>query len=86
MKISLNLAKGLSAEELRELEHQVKSSILAKQLRKQINVFSENHPTLHIVYCPEACGINVTETMRLVGEILEWPPQTKTYQIVIAGY
>ena len=38
-----------------------------------------------VLYCPEAMGVNVTETMKNVGIILEWPPETVTYQIVIAG-
>ena len=36
--------------------------------------------------CPEAMGVNVTETMKLLGEILEWPPVTKTYQVALVGY
>ncbi len=39
----------------------------------------------HVLVCPEACGVNITETMRSIGEILEWPPVTKTYQVAIAG-
>jgi hypothetical protein len=35
--------------------------------------------------CPEAMGVNVTDTMKSIGEILEWPPVTKTYQVAIAG-
>lgn len=38
-----------------------------------------------IIGCPEACGVNITATMRKIGEHLEWPPKTKTYQVVLAG-
>ena len=38
-----------------------------------------------VIRCPEATGINVTETMKSIGEILEWPPTTKTYQVAIIG-
>jgi hypothetical protein len=30
---------------------------------------------------PEARGVNVTETMKLVGVELEWPPKYFTYQV-----
>jgi hypothetical protein len=39
-----------------------------------------------LIKCPEACGVNVTETMRNIGEELEWPPRIKTYQVAIAGW
>ena len=35
---------------------------------------------------PEAMGINVTETMRQIGVILEWPPETWTYQVAMGGW
>lgn len=34
---------------------------------------------------PEAMGVNITETMKNAGIILEWPPETVTYQIALAG-
>ena len=34
---------------------------------------------------PEAHGLNVTETMKNAGIILEWPPIYNTYQVAIAG-
>lgn len=34
---------------------------------------------------PEAMGVNITETMKNVGIILEWPPETIAYQIALAG-
>ena len=40
---------------------------------------------LEIVYIPEAAGVNVTVTMEGIGEHLEWPPVTVTYQIALAG-
>ena len=38
-----------------------------------------------IVMNPEGAGVNVTETMKSIGIDLQWPPVTKTYQIVLAG-
>ncbi len=36
--------------------------------------------------CPEAMGINVSETMKQVGVILEWPPKEWTYQVAMGGW
>lgn len=33
--------------------------------------------------CPEAMGINVTETMSLIGIVLEWPPQNVVRQVAL---
>jgi len=55
-----------------------------KQLQNEIQVYSVIIPNL-VIKCPEAMGVNITETMRGIGEILEWPPVTKTYQVAIAG-
>ena len=41
---------------------------------------------MSIVKTPEGAGINITDTMKRVGIELEWPPTTKTYQIVLAVY
>ena len=38
-----------------------------------------------VVTCPEACGVNVTETMRRIGIELEWPPRTVAYQVALVG-
>lgn len=34
--------------------------------------------------CPEAMGINITETMKQIGINLEWPPRYMAYKIAIA--
>ncbi len=36
--------------------------------------------------CPEALGVNVTETMKQAGVILQWPPMTKTIHVAMAGW
>ncbi len=43
---------------------------------------------LPLVVCgtPEACGVNLTATMASIGIELEWPPVSKAYQIVLAGF
>jgi hypothetical protein len=38
-----------------------------------------------VVNNPEAQGVNLTETMKNVGIILEWPPEKLAYQIVLSG-
>jgi hypothetical protein len=35
--------------------------------------------------CPEAKGLNITETMRTLGVELEWPPRTITRIVSIGG-
>ena len=35
--------------------------------------------------CPEAMGVNVTETMKKVGVILEWPPKRIVRKIAFIG-
>ncbi|MCK5017418.1 MAG: hypothetical protein KAS32_10160 [Candidatus Peribacteraceae bacterium] len=57
-----------------------------KRLRETIvKEYLTIHPKHTIVWCPEACGVNVTETMRRIGHHLEWPPKMKVYQVVLAG-
>lgn len=38
-----------------------------------------------IIRCPEAMGVNITETMRQVGVELEWPPVSRAVQVALAG-
>ena len=38
-----------------------------------------------VLTTPEACGVNVTETMRGAGIVLEWPPRVFAHQVAIAG-
>ena len=57
-----------------------------KVLRRRVEDFMGGLRAGHCpLYCPEACGVNVTETMKSIGEILEWPPKTKTYQVALVG-
>lgn len=56
-----------------------------KQLRGIISRFHEQYPELYIVNCPEAQGVNITDTMLQAGIQLEWPPKTVAYQVVLAG-
>jgi len=56
-----------------------------KQLRERVNDFLSEHSGMGVVWCPEASGLNVTETMAKIGGVLEWPPETVAYQVVIAG-
>jgi predicted metal-binding protein len=56
-----------------------------KELRTKIIEFLKEFPNYSVVGTPEAQGVNLTETMKNVGIILEWPPEKLTYQIVLAG-
>jgi len=56
-----------------------------KQLREKIMRFLYEHPGETVVKCPEAQGVNLTETMKNAGIELEWPPENVTYQIVLIG-
>ncbi len=56
-----------------------------KILRKEIEGLGLWLLGKRILFVPEACGVNVTATMASIGEILEWPPVTKTYQVAIVG-
>lgn len=37
------------------------------------------------IYVPEACGVDVTATMKLIGIDLEWPPVNVAYQVALVG-
>lgn len=56
-----------------------------KQLKGEIALFKFKYPEYEIINTPEACGVNVTATMKNTGIILEWPPVNFTYQVVIGG-
>jgi len=56
-----------------------------KQLKNKIKEFSKNFPHYSIFTCPEAMGVDVTATMKLIGIELEWPPINYTYQIAFAA-
>lgn len=57
-----------------------------KALRSEIVAFLIEHDNMVVITCPEACGVNMTDTMRKIGHDLEWPPETVTYQIALAGF
>ena len=50
-----------------------------------LELLAETGEALVIRACPEAQGVNVTETMKQIGIVLEWPPQTVTYQVALMG-
>lgn len=62
-----------------------------KHLRDEIARFHEHmmfvSPGIRYVVLttPEACGVDVTQTMRDAGVTLEWPARTIAYQVAIAG-
>ncbi|HJX65923.1 MAG TPA: hypothetical protein VJ860_18440 [Polyangia bacterium] len=58
-----------------------------KALEAEIQGFQGEHMRDGLLYtrCPEAMGLNVTETLRRVGVSLEWPPTTYAVQVALAG-
>jgi len=54
-------------------------------LRRRVSEFLEAHPRLLPLYCPEACGVDVTATMAAIGITLEWPPVHVAYQVALVG-
>jgi hypothetical protein len=54
-------------------------------LRREVQVAMQASPGSRAVYCPEACGVNVTATMASIGIELEWPPVTLAYQVALVG-
>jgi len=59
-----------------------------KSLKAEIEKFEvtrDHGGKLVVVMTPEACGVNVTETMKQVGIELEWPPVQYALQIALVG-
>ena len=56
-----------------------------KVLRQEIIRFKLLHKNYECIHIPEACGVNVTATMKNIGVELEWPPKILTYQVAVAG-
>lgn len=58
-----------------------------KALKGHIRAFLNHHRGFRrkIITCPEACGCNVTATMKTIGIELEWPPRAIAYQVALVG-
>jgi predicted metal-binding protein len=56
-------------------------STARKQLKVKIVETLKKFPGYAVTMSPEGQGVNVTETMRNAGVILEWPPQKIARQI-----
>lgn len=58
-----------------------------KQLLTAIKSFWTDltHRKYSVETCPEAMGVNITATLAAAGITLEWPPETMTYQVALAG-
>ena len=52
-----------------------------KQLKAKVIAALKQMPGYSVTMTPEGQGVNVTETMKNVGIILEWPPQRIARQI-----
>jgi predicted metal-binding protein len=56
-----------------------------KELKLQTNNFLKTHPQYTANYTPEAMGLSVTETLKEVGIILEWPAVNIVRKVVVVG-
>lgn len=57
-----------------------------KQLRVRVATFLDGVTSKHhILYRPEACGVDITATMAAIGIEMEWPPKTVAYQVALIG-
>jgi hypothetical protein len=58
-----------------------------KELREEIDLFQcAVDRGICITHCPEAMGVDVTETMKRAGLYLQWPPEDNVYQVALAYY
>lgn len=57
-----------------------------KELLLHIKQFYREHGLDYKVEtCPEAMGVNITQTLANAGIVLEWPPETVAYQVALAA-
>lgn len=56
-----------------------------KQLKNLITYFQEQYPEYQFETCPEAMGLNVTQTLTDAGLTIEWPPGAFALQVALAG-
>ena len=60
-------------------------STARKQLMAKIKEFLREHPGYSVEACPEAMGVDVTQTLGNEGFKLEWPPEKWACQVALAG-
>lgn len=56
-----------------------------KHLVEHIKGFWREHNDYSIETCPEAMGVNITQTLKNAGLDLEWPPKQWACQVALAG-
>ena len=59
-----------------------------KMLREavaDVEYYLEGRGNWETAFCPEAMGVNVTATMKSLGIVLEWPPETLVRKVAIIG-
>ncbi len=52
---------------------------------KDVQYYLKGTGNWKVTTCPEAMGVNVTETMKKLNVRLEWPPVNITYQVALVG-
>ena len=58
-----------------------------KELKKEVReaMYNRGYGKWHITYCPEAMGVDVTQTMKNIGVKLEWPPKNIVRKVALIG-
>jgi len=82
--------KNMKVKQPNWSEHQLRCVLYwqgsaRKHLKEHIIKFMKENRNYSIETCPEAMGVNLTETMENAGIILEWMPENVAYQIALAG-
>lgn len=54
-------------------------------LKREVKIWLKEHPLYEANFCPEALGVNITETLLRIGLTLEWPPRHWARQVALAG-
>jgi len=54
-------------------------------LRRKVTLALRAYPGTIALYCPEACGVDVTRLMADIGVPLEWPPRVVVRQVALVG-
>jgi len=57
-----------------------------KMNRAEVRDYLKDHPEMMALYCPEATGVNITETMKNAGVVLEWPPVKVARVVTLVGH
>lgn len=60
------------------------NKLLKKEIRDMAH-YLRDRGNWKVTTCPEAMGVNVTETMKNIGVTLEWPPKNIVRKVALFG-